>query len=191
MWFLFLGALLAALVLRACWGDREPAQQTPQSAQPTMVTPSSSTQDQAVWDRVVGLTADNISPILRPTTLPAGLDTVTLREPPNKLDPHLFVVEYSGPEKLLLVGAGAFNPPPPGPGGYQRVVTVRGQQGIIQVNDAANPKERVWLWWNEPGSWVVQAGGRAIDSVFYLVVAEGLDLEEVIAVATSLQPLSP
>jgi len=202
-----LGLLVTVLALAAaCRGEKTPAAPT------APLTPSTGTsgatvtprpepspikpvaEDGAIWDLVLAATSGNISPILRPTAIPDGLETVTIGDP--KGDPHLFVVEYAGPGKRLRIGAGAFNPPPPGPRGHQEAVKLRGLQCIpekgeecvLQVNDDANPKERVWLWWNEPGRSVLDGGGPPLNSVFYLVVAEGLDPQEVMTVAESLQP---
>jgi hypothetical protein len=153
-------------------------------------------EDEEIWDLVIAATSGYISPILRPAALPEGFETVTTDDPRGDA-PSAFVVEYAGPGKRLRIGAGMFNPPLPGPGGHQEAVKLRGlecnpeEKGkgcILQVKNDANPKERVWLWWNEPGRYVIGGGGPSLDSVFYLVAAEGLDPQEVMTVAESLQP---
>jgi len=201
-----LGLLLTVLALAAaCSGEVAPAAPTSSLTPSTSGTPVTPTpepspikpvaEDAEIWHLVVAATSGYISPILRPTALPEGLESVTIGEP--NADAHLFVVEYAGPGKRLRIGAGMFNPPPPDPGGHGEAVKLRGlecipevkgKECILQVNDDANPKERVWLWWDEPGRFVAEGGGRPLDSVFYLVTAEGLDPQEVMTVAESLRP---
>jgi hypothetical protein len=209
-------ARLAGLVLlvavaaltAACQGAKTPAKPTARltpstGSSGTTVTPSPEPspvrpvgEDEEIWDLVVAGTSGYISPILRPTALPEGLETVTIDDLRGDA-PSGFVVEYGGTGKRLNIGVGMFNPPPPGPGGHQEAVKLRGlecnpeekgKECILEVNDDANPKERVWLWWNEPGRYVVEGGGAPLDTVFYLVSAEGLDPQEVMTVAESLQP---
>jgi len=201
-----LGLLVTVLALvAACGGEKMPATPTaplstetagatvPPTPEPSPIKPVAA--DGEIWDLVVAATSGYISPILRPTALPNGLETVTTDDP--KGDPHLFVVEYAGPGKRLLIGAGMFNPPPPGPGGHGEAVKLRGLECIpgvkgkecyLQVNDDANPRERVWLWWNEPGRFVAEDPVSSQDSVFYLVSAAGLAPQDVMTVAESLRP---
>ncbi len=194
--------LLAAVLAAAAACDSETMTSTPAAStegstptpEPWPVKPVD--EDGDIWDIVVTRVSGNISPVLRPAELPDGFETVTIGAPVEKVGAHLFVVEYAGPGKVLRIGAGAFNPPPPDLGGHQEAVKLRGLQCVpekgkecaLQINDDANPSERVWVWWNEPGTWLVDGGEAPLDSVFYLVVAEGLDPQQVIAVVESLQP---
>ena len=124
-----------------------------------------------------------ISPMLRPDTLPEGLETIRVL----KSGWGAFQVEYLGGGKLLGVAAGPLNPPLVGAEGERRSVMVRGQQGTLQVQDKAHPSESVQLWWEEPGKWTPAPGMETRDKVLYLVSGEGLTPEEVMEVAQSLQ----
>jgi len=160
---------------------------------PFPIKPAS--EDDVIWELVATLTAGNILPILRPTALPEGLETVTIVE--AYATAHGFMVEYSGPGKRLRIGVAMFNPPLPGRRGHGEAVKLRGQdcisekgkECVLQVNDDANPRELVWLWWFEHGRWVPEPGRAPLDSVFYMVTAEGLDPQEVLALAEALQPV--
>lgn len=143
-------------------------------------------EDQSVWDFVRRWQGANISPILHPTSLPPGFDTVTIDQSPNKRDRHLLSVEYSGPGKTLRVLAGGINPPPPGPGGHEEKITVRGHDAVMVVNPETNPGGGIWVWWTEPATWVVQDGGPTIDHILYDLSATGFAQEELLRVAGSL-----
>jgi len=153
-------------------------------------------QDGEVWALVASAVSANISPVLHPAPPPEGFEIVTLRwlftEP---TDAHGFEVEYAGPGKRLSVAVAEFNPPPPGPGGHQEAVHIRGQECapdikgkecLLTVDDDGNPAGHVQLHWFERGRWVPQPGTRAVDAVEYLVTAEGLGPQEVIAIVESL-----
>ncbi|HSP53950.1 MAG TPA: hypothetical protein VLS25_00045 [Dehalococcoidia bacterium] len=155
-------------------------------------------QDGEVWALVAAAASANISPVLYPASPPEGFEIVTLSwllgEAP---DAHGFEVEYTGPGRRLSIGVAEFNPPPPGPGGHQEAVKIRGQECapdikgkecLLTVDDNANPAGHVWLHWFEHGRWVPEPGAAAVDSVEYLVSAEGLDPQEVIAIVESLVP---
>ncbi len=205
--------MLLALGLAACGGDDQPEPSPSASARVAVVSPkdfptahATSTprrlptrpagDDAEIWGIILSATAGNVSPVLRPASLPVGFETVSIPEPAARADAHSFVVEYSGPGKWLRIGAGAFNPPPAGPGGSQQQVQIRGLQCtpekgrdcVLQLKEGANPKDGVWLWWNEPGSWVAEPGGARLESVFYLISAHGVDPQDVMAVAESLRP---
>ena len=105
-----------------------------------------------------------------------------------KVGQGTFWVEYSGPGKLLGVGAGSYNPPivTVESGGEQREVNVRGQAATLQIKSKAQPSESVQLWWDEPGRWIQGLGAPIKDHVFYYVSAEGLDPDAVLQLANSL-----
>jgi hypothetical protein len=213
-------ALAAALLLTAC-SDEGPPPATPTpsadvSASPTIPSspttaptrqPDSSSprpfprkpasDDGEIWGIILTLTSGHISPVLHPGEPLSGFETVRIAEPPEEESvAYSFVVEYSGPGKWLRIGAGASNPPPAGPNGYQRAVQIRGLECApdkgrgctLQVDDQANPEQAVWLWWNEPGTSVAVSSGAPQGSVFYLVSAHGIDPAEVTRVAQSLRP---
>jgi hypothetical protein len=135
---------------------------------------------------------DNIDPILRPPRQPAGFETIELAAPtPSKPDSHLFFVEYFGPEKELWITAGPTNPPPPGPGGHQEEVTVRGQDAVLTVHEDTDPSEGVWLWWYEPSSTATGMGDASSARVQYALYGEGMTPEDVLDAAESLEAWNP
>ncbi len=168
----------------------------------------SANQDSDVWDRVVELTSANVSPILRPTYLPDGIDTVTLLAPagPN----YIFRVEYTGSGLRLVVEASQYNLSPPRTSDHQELVRLRdvpcntGEKPwgcFWQTSDPASPTAQMWLAWSEPGIWQMAdqplrqltpgeptrvVPGPTQDYVQYLLSAEGLRREEVSAVAEGL-----
>ncbi len=205
--------MLIGVAFAACGGDDQPAPSPSASARVAVVSPTdlptahaSSTprplptrpasDDTEIWGIILSATARNISPVLRPAALPDGFETVSIPEPADRADAYSFIVEYSGPGKWLRIGAGAFNPPPAGPGGFQQQVQIRGLQCtpdkgrdcVLQVKDSANPKDGVWLWWNEPGEWLAEPGEAVRNSVFYLVSAHGVEPTDVMTTAESLLP---
>ncbi|HSP56579.1 MAG TPA: hypothetical protein VLS25_13440 [Dehalococcoidia bacterium] len=198
-----LGLVIGA-TFAACGGDDGGASPTgSDTTGPTGTSAPSQTpvtrpvgEDAAIWADVLRATAGNVSPVLRPTALPQGLDTVWLDVLDAPSDAHSFVVGYSGRGKLLHVGVGLFNPPPAGPGGSQALVQMRGLQCawekgkecVLQVGDSANRKSGVSLWWSEPGTWIAEPGGTPQDSLFYLIWSEGISEQEVMDFAESLRP---
>ncbi|HSP55106.1 MAG TPA: hypothetical protein VLS25_05910 [Dehalococcoidia bacterium] len=157
-------------------------------------------QDAEVWALVASAASANISPVLHPAAPPEGFEMVTLRSLFGEAtDARGFEVEYTGPGKRLSIGVAEFNPPPPGPGGHQQAVRIRGQdcnpdikgkECVLTIDDDANPRGHVSLHWLERGRWVPEPepGRGVLDAVEYLVSAEGLDPQEVIAIVESLVP---
>ena len=145
------------------------------------------TEDTPIWDFVRNLQGAYISPILHPTFLPPGLITVGIGQSPEKWDPHLMAVEYLGPGKRLVVGAGGFNPPPPGAGGYDKQVTVRGHEASLVFTPEPDPASGVWLHWTEPGTFDGGGGAKIVDFIrVYAVFGRGVTTEEVLQVVDSL-----
>jgi len=156
---------------------------------PTVTFPvAPADHDAPVWDFVRQWQGANISPILRPTVLPPGLETVTIGQLPNKIDPYLLSVEYSGPSKRLRILAGGVNA---GPGDYQQTAIVRGHDAVLALAFATNPDTTISVWWAEPGAWVPDARAPAYDHITYEVLAHGLTQQELLQVAESLTPLAP
>lgn len=150
---------------------------------PTAVPLTSVSSEEVVWTDVLRSVRD-VSPVLRPRSLPAGLESVRMRDAGQ----GTFWVEYSGPDKRLGVGAGTFNPPivTVETGGAQRKVTVRGQEAMLQFRSRARPSESVQLWWEEPGRWIMGPGASVQDRVFYMVGASDVDPDVVLQLANSL-----
>ncbi len=181
----------------ACGGSKQPAV-TPLPTHVTVLTqtpivfPSAAAgQDEAVWDFVRSWQGANFVPLLRPTFVPAGFDTVTIDEPREKQDPHVLSVVYAGPGKELHISAGGINPSEAYQDGSQRDATVRGQPAIVEVNNGGDARNGVVVWWREPGSWAPGAGQTPSLYVDYAVLATGLTEEEVLQVADSMEAMAP
>lgn len=95
--------------------------------------------DDEVWRRIAADTEGSLRPLLRPPSLPAGLVTVLDTRNPTRVNRGAFNVEYAGPGAMLVVAAGALNPPPGFEPGHQDRVTVRGQPGVLAVGDDRDP----------------------------------------------------
>jgi hypothetical protein len=139
--------------------------------------------EDGVWRLVAGWARD-VSPVLRPQSLPTGFEFVQVIDAKQ----GTFRVEYTGLGKSVRLGAGAFNPPH-WPDGEQRKVTVRGQVTTLQTRSRAQPSKLVQVWWREPGRWVQAADAPMMDHIFYLISAEGLDPDTVLQLANSLRPM--
>lgn len=143
-------------------------------------------REDGVWGLVAGWARD-VSPVLRPRSLPKGFESVQV------LDARLgtFRVEYAGPGKRMILGVGLFNPPmvTPESRGEQRRVTVRGLDTLLKMRSKVQPSESLQLMWQEPGEWTPEIGAPTRDSVFYMISAQGLDPEAVLQVANSLHPM--
>ncbi|HET7037733.1 MAG TPA: zf-HC2 domain-containing protein [Thermomicrobiaceae bacterium] len=162
----------------------EPA--TPPGSPAPSPTPAPLAQADAVWTAVARGVGDTINPVLRPSFVPAGLQTLQA----EALAPGTFNVVYSGPGTYLRIGVAGWNPPLCGDGCSQSQISVRGQPATLQVNDAsAYPANYVWLWWSEPGSWTMP-GLNQPQGIDYLISAQGLTPAEVQQVAASLVAFS-
>lgn len=139
--------------------------------------------EDAVWGLVAGWARD-VSPVLRPQSLPQGFESVQVLDARQ----GTFRVEYTGPGKSVLLGAGAFNPPH-WQDGEQRSVVVRGQATTMQTRSRVQPTKLVQVWWQEPGRWVQAPNAAPTDNVFYLLSAKGLDPDAVVQLANSLRPM--
>lgn len=142
--------------------------------------------EEGVWD-LVARWVRGVLPVLRLQSLPPGLEYVQMLD----VGQGTFRVEYTGPGKRVMLGAGAFNPPmvTPESGGEQRRVTVRGQGALLQVRSRAQPSESVQLVWQEPGKWIQAADAPTMDHVFYMISAQGLDPDGVLQLANLLSPM--
>jgi hypothetical protein len=127
-------------------------------------------REEVIWDSVAGRTAGTIAPILRPSLLPTGLTGVRVLD----AAPGSFQVAYRGPARSMTLGVGAFNPPLVDARGSQQSIAVRGQVATLQIESAAEPSRRLWLWWQEPGLWELPPR-EAAASIFYLISAEGIE----------------
>jgi hypothetical protein len=173
---------------------------------------SDAPSEDEVWAEVVSRTALNISPILRPTYLPAGLDTVSLLSPSEA--GSFFRVEYFGRDKTLRVEVNKYNLPLPATAAHQDSVSIRdlacdsggkGTSCFLQFEDPAEPSKRMWLAWSEPGRWQLPSQpqkpaqntpmpdlpGLTQDHVEYLLSAVGLTEQELLAVAEGLRLATP
>ena len=148
-----------------------------------MTTPT--IDDSPVWDAVVTQTAGNISPLLRPSALPAAIVDVGVDQ--AKFDPYAFQVRYEGDGIVLYVQAGRLNPAPVPAGGSEEQVTVRGETGTLVRADVANPTAEMWLYWHEPGTLLDEAN-RPVDDWLYELRSEGLDSDALLRIAGSLRP---
>lgn len=155
------------------------------AATPSADAPLRLEQADVVWRSASDGIGATIDPILRPNQLPPGFDFIRL----GGAVPGFFDIEYQGAKQDLTVGAGAFNPPPAGPNGSQQQITVRGQPATLQINDTTQPSQRVWLWWQEPGTWE-HSGLVDPTGIFYLISAHGLTPDQVIQIANELRPVS-
>jgi hypothetical protein len=179
-----IGTLLAALIIGAgacAQSAPAPAVAEPAgSSAPGRAAPLPLSEEDAVWRTVAERTGSDLSPVLRPREVPAGLEQVKLL----RAGPGEFSVEYTGPEERLTITAGPANPPARA---AQERVAVRGNPATLQIEDPLRPADGVSLWWEEPGQWTTGEPKAAIqDRVFYLVSAEGLRPEEVQLTAGSL-----
>ena len=146
-----------------------------------------------VWDEVVRQNGQDVSPLLKPSALPAGLDTVRLLSGGHGR--ATFRVVYSGTGKRFEVSVGKLNPAfSKVAGASQQQVTVRGQRATVQVDAAgavdagASPTPHVWLTWREPGRWAIPALPNPEGAVEYFIFAHGVSAEEVLRTAESLRP---
>jgi hypothetical protein len=163
------------------------AQNRPVDFLPPAVISASVQNEDRVWTEV-SRSARDVSPILRPRFLPAGLDTVLMRDVIERQGS--FRVEYRGPSnKQITIAVGALNPPY-WPEGEQRTVIVRGQQAVFQIKSKTQPSELVQLYWDEPGRWIAAPGAPTKDRAFYLVSGYGFDPEVVLKVANSLEGMA-
>lgn len=137
-----------------------------------------------VWESL-GKEVSGVSPVLRPAVRPSELETVLVLSS----GPGGYQVEYSSPGKRLMVGAGAFNPPLVSASGESKKIKVRGQDVTLQIQNKARPNEAVQLYWEESGRWEPAPGSPVRDKVFYLISSNGVEPEEVVRVAESLEPL--
>ena len=141
--------------------------------------------DQPIWDFVRHWQGADVSPILRPSFLPPGLDSVTIGQPPTKHDTSLLDVEYTGGGKRLAILAGALNPSSEGTPPTQ--VTVRGVPATLATGTNVDGGSYISLWWHEPGEQIIQ-NGQPLAHLLYEVYAEGLTPQDVLDVAASLTP---
>jgi hypothetical protein len=137
--------------------------------------------DGPVWDFVRQWQGADISPILRPTYVPAGIDMVTIGQPVTKQDPGLLSVEYTGPGKSYTILAGLLNPSSEGTPPTQAMV--RGNPATLTTDNGT-----IAVWWSEPNEKVIESG-VASSGGLYEVVARGVTREDVLRVADSLAPL--
>ncbi len=147
-------------------------------------------QADAIWSQVVQTINGGIDPILKPTQLPEGVDSVRIVRA-YAVDsgdhvPAVFDVQYSGPGARLDIVVGLMSPSLCGSGCTQRQVTVRGQQATEQVNDAV--QGHISLWWREPGTWNEASSQPPV--IQYWVFAQGLSADQVEQVVGSLEPES-
>lgn len=149
--------------------------------------------DDAVWREVAAMTAGHLAPLLRPRTLPAGLETVESSywfrgKPP---DHSAFSVDYRGPERRLRLMAGMLNPPPPSRTGHQERVLLRGREATLTINDDTDPSRAAWVSWEEPGLWKPDGEPSGAAWVRYEVAVEGISPRDLLAFVEALQPWLP
>lgn len=154
-------------------------------------TPQPIAADDEVWRNIAADMVGNVRPLLRPPSLPAGLETVLDKRPSNRPTTGSFYVEYAGPGKMLVIAAGPLNTPPGFEPGYRGQVTVRGQRGVLAVGDDRDPGFSSWVSWEEPGSWAPQGTQAARSGVSYFVQVRGASPEELLAIVEALQPWLP
>ncbi len=154
-------------------------------------TPQSILADDEVWRRIAADTEGTLRPLLRPPSLPAGLETVLDKRLPAKPTPGFLYVEYGGPGKLLVIAAGPLNPPPGFEPGHQDQLTVRGQPGVLAVGDDRDPNVSSWVYWEEPGLWRPEGAESVGPRVQYLVRGQGMSSKELLALVEGLRPWLP
>ncbi|MGE0228481.1 MAG: hypothetical protein AB7I38_06470 [Dehalococcoidia bacterium] len=154
-------------------------------------TPQPIAVDDEVWRRIAADTEGSLRPLLRPPSLPGGIETVLDKRLPDKPTPGFFDVEYGGPGKLLVITAGPPNPPPGFEPGHQDQITVRGQPGILAVGDDRDPNVSSWVYWEEPGVWRAEGAESTVPRVPYLVRGQGMSAEDLLAVVETLRPWTP
>lgn len=147
--------------------------------------------DDEVWRQIAADTERSLRPLLRPPSLPADLDTVLDTRTPSRANRGAFTVEYAGPGAMLVIAAGALNPPPGFEPGHQDRVTVRGQPGVLAVGDDRDPNMSSWVYWEEPGVWRPEGTEPPRERVLYLVRAQGMSPKELLAFVEALRPWTP
>lgn len=148
-------------------------------------------QENAIWDQVTSVLGNSINPILNPTSVTDGFDTVRLVSimpagPGHGGGTPSFDVQYTGSNKRLDIVVGEENPSLCGSGCTQSAITVRGQQATLQVNDAGSG--HISLWWREPGIWKGSVGQPP--GIAYWIFAQGLTSDQVQQIANSLTTMS-
>jgi len=149
--------------------------------------------DNAVWRQVAAMTAGHLAPLLRPPSLPSGLETVMSSywfegKPP---DPSSFLLEYRGPKTRVRMMAGMLNPAPPPATGHAERVLVRGQQAYLTVEDDSQPSRSSWVSWRESGLWRPEGESSGAPFIDYEVIVEGLSPGELITIVEALRPWAP
>lgn len=147
--------------------------------------------EEELWREIAADTAGGLRPLLRPPSLPAGLETVLDLRLPGEPNRGAFAVEYAGPGRVLVIAAGPLNPPPGFEPGHQEPVTVRGQRGVLAVGDDRDPAFGSWVYWQEPGSWTPEGSQTARPDVTYLVRGTGMSPAELLDFVEGLQPWAP
>jgi hypothetical protein len=131
----------------------------------TIVPRSSVTDDKAVWEFVKEWAQGNVSPILRPSKPPVGVDTVApmIYSIPGKEDHNIIGVVYAGQGKRLTIqaanGQTAMGVPGATPGVIQYQISIRGQTVFVHIRPdniaTATEPAGVWLMWIEGAMWGV------------------------------------
>ena len=163
---------------------------TPAAVTTPTPAPVPFSQADAIWSQVVRTINGGIDPILKPSQLPDGFDSVKLVSiAPADVSyngPPSFDVEYSGPDVQLDIVVGMLAPSLCGSGCTQSQITLRGQQATIQVNDAV--QGHISRWWREPGTWNEASSEPPV--IQYWVFAQGLSADQVEQVVESMNPVN-
>ena len=190
---LLAGAIgIAALLLAACGGgDAAPALP---AATPTPLPAGqwiSSQEADTLWQQIAG-SATAVKPILRPSSLPAGLTEVQRLDTEEPLLQFAIVYSDARHERWLSLTAGGVGSPAlSGPHGQQQEVVIRHTYATYQLYDQENPTGAAWLLWQEPGRWGAPGDPNLpnLDHVPYFMSSRGMSKDELMKVADSLQPM--
>ncbi len=145
-------------------------------------TPEITTTSTSIW-KTIQMKSTGIAPILYPEKLPSGLQTQKI----IRSGSDNFLVEYTGSNKKIDLLVDMISPGEIDAKGSQTQITIRGQKGTLQLQNAAKPSEFIWLWWEEPGSW--KLGGTTRNKIFYMVTGSGFTPQEIENFAETLKPL--
>lgn len=149
--------------------------------------------DDEVWREIAAETAGRLTPLLRPWSLPAGLQTVTsdIRQRGRPGDGAHFLVDYRGAATRVRLMAGILNPAPPPITGHQEPVLVRGREAYLTVEDDSQPSRSSWVSWRESGLWRPEGQASGTPFIDYEVIVEGIAPDELLAFVEGLRVWTP
>lgn len=151
----------------------------------SQATPAAITASPEQARVLVARTVTEVTPVLLPANLPAGL-TASVRSTATSID--VTYANAAGNHQVRLATV-VPDPPPLGPNGTRTAPSFRGGTAFYQVDDRTQPAGRRLLIWAEHGIWNGDPlGGRGVP---YLLSSTGLNEAEFWQVANSMTAIVP